>query len=243
MDTFVVKVKRSLKEGVEAFRHFGWGVASSHLSCIWSNASTKSIQLKNKTILTYLRRTYNTLIEQYANKERSFDISHKGDSAPVWVFWFQGEQQMPELIRACQRSRIRAAGTHPVVLLDKDNIKKYISFPKEVWARFEEGKLRVQHLADMIRVHLLRQYGGLWLDASIFCHRQIPEEIFSYPFYSLKGKYLPDFVSGNQWTTFLIGGRPNNLLCSFLDDFFMEWIKSGKPFIDYFMFDCAIALA
>ena len=243
METWIVKTKRTLKEGAEALRHFGWNVASARVGCIWGDEALKNVRKKNETILAYLKHEYKDLLEQYSSAEDPSEELLKSAEAPVWVFWLQGKKEMPELIQMCQRSREAHAGKHPVIVLDRENVRDYVTFPDEVWQRVTEGKLRVQHLADMVRVQLIRKYGGLWLDASIFCHREIPEEVFSYPVYSLKGDYMPQFVSGNRWTTFLIGGRPGNVLCSFLDDFFASWMKKGKPFIDYFMFDCAIALA
>lgn len=241
MEPFFTKLKRTIKEGILTIRFFGCRVAFPVVRCIWKNNDLESVTAKNAVILDFLKKEYAELLNKYAAASDSDKIDD--GPAPIWVFWLQGKDQMPELIRMCFESKMLHSGNHPVILLDQENIQDYVSFPEVVWSEVKEGKLKVQHLADMIRVQLIRKYGGVWLDASIYCHKDIPESIFALPIYSLKGKHMPQFVSENRWTTFLIGGHRGNVLCSFLDDFFLTWVQSGKPFIDYFMFDCAIALA
>lgn len=233
-----VKLKRLVKGGYTYFRDFGPQVAMAHARTVWEDDSLASIQNNNAVILDYLEREYRDLLEQYRTCR---EPSQGQENAPIWMLWWDGE--MPDIIGLCYRSKLRHAGSHPVILLNKDNVRDYVSFPDCVWEQFENGRLRIQHLADMIRVQLIRRYGGLWLDASIYCAGPIPEDCFQMPLYSIKGNPDPRYVSNNQWTTFAIGGYPQNVLCSFLDDFFQEYCRRGKPFIDYFMFDCAIALA
>jgi len=233
-----LKWKYIIKGGWQRLRDFGPGVASAYVRTVWEGDSLESVQAHNGEILKYLEREYSGLLEQYRN---GVEPTVGQEKAPVWMLWWDGE--MPDIIRLCCRSKLRWTGRHPVTLLTKDNVREYVSFPDCVWQQFESGKLRIQHLADMIRVQLIRKYGGLWLDVSIFCAGEIPEYCFQRPLYSVKGTPDPRFVSNNQWTTFAIGGWKGNVLCAFLDDFFQEYCRRGKPFIDYFMFDCAIALA
>lgn len=233
-----LKWKCLLKGGYTTLRDFGPQVAAAYVRKIWEDSSLESVRNHNAVILAYLEREYGTLLEKYRDQA---EPAAGPENAPIWMLWWDGE--MPDIIKLCHRSRLRHAGAHPVILLGKDNVRDYVSFPDCVWEQFENGTLRIQHLADMIRVQLIRKYGGLWLDASIYCAGAIPEECFRMPLYSIKGSPDPRFVSNNQWTTFAIGGYPGNVLCSFLDDFFQEYCSRGKPFIDYFMFDCAIALA
>lgn len=241
MKVIPVKIKRILKEAYLDLRDFGWSIMSARAYCTFKNESVSGIQKKNQAILDYLEKQYAYLIEKY---KKSFDYSTRDEQAPIWVFWWSGEENMPEVIRACLKSKIIASGQrHPVVVLSKYNIDDYVEFPKYIWDHFSEGKLKVQHLADMIRVQLIKRYGGIWLDASVYCIKEIPDDIFEMSIYSMRGDIDRRYISNNQWTTFVIGGWKNNILCSFLNEFFLEYCKVEKRFIDYYMFDCAIALA
>ena len=235
-----VKLKRIIKEGLRDLYFFDLPIMFARMYCTFTDESVNGVKNKNKAILDYLNKKYGYLVKRYQEVKESAENS---EMAPVWVLWWDGERAMPDIIKMCHQSKMRAVGTHPIILLTKDNVRDYIDFPDYVWKQYEEKKICIQHLADMIRVQLIQRYGGLWLDASIYCAKSIPEEFFELPLYSIKGKIDERYVSKNQWTTFVIGGWKNNVLCSFLNDFFIEYCKSGKPFLDYFMFDCAIALA
>ena len=233
-----VKYKRIIKEIPAEACNFGRDVALAKLRCIWTDERLDMVQRKNEIILDYLKKNFGYLLDQYQKQNVQ---TMPAETTPIWVMWWDGA--MPEVIELCHRSKKTAAGIHPIILITKKNVRKYISFPDNIWKQFEDGKLRIQHLADMIRVQLIRKYGGLWLDASVYCNGVIPEDFFDVPLYSIRGEDNPRYISHNQWTTFAIGGHPNNILCSFLDDFFQAYCMTGKPFIDYYMFDCAIALA
>ena len=234
----LIKYKRIVKETPINIFNFGVRFSVSKIKCILNDDSLVTVQRKNEAILRYLEKKFEKLIQKY----HKFKKTPSTDSnLPIWVMWWDGE--MPDVIKLCHKSQLFAAGDHPIKLITKYNVQEFVEFPDIVWKQFDEGKLRIQHLADMIRVQLIRRYGGLWLDASIFCNGIISENVFKLPIFSIKGNCLPFFVSENKWTTFVIGGQANNILCSFLDDFFIEYAKTSKPFIDYYMFDCAIALA
>ena len=233
-----VKYKRLVKEGYQDCRDFGLKLGTARMRCILEDESIASVQAKNAAILEKLHKDYAHLLSRYMDQA---ETTTPGENAPIWMLWWDGK--MPPIIELCYRSKLKNAGSHPVILLTKDNVRDYVAFPSQVWEQFRRGKLRIAHLADMIRVQLIRRYGGLWLDASIYCSQEIPEAVFELPVYSIKGDTNPAYISDGRWTTFAIGGWQNNILCSFLDDFFQKYVAAGNRFLDYYMFDCAIALA
>lgn len=243
-NNLVLKMKCLIKEGFSDFMNFGISVMLAKDYCILADDSKKSLDYKHKVIMRYLRKKFSYLVDKYRDMEE-VEVSYSEiRELPVWVFWWQGEENMPELIKACHKSKEACAENHPVILLDKNNLSDYITFPDYIWEQYNEGKIKIQHLSDMLRIKLIKEYGGLWLDGSIYCGQKLPDTFFEYPVYSLKKKGLETTnISNDKWTTFTIGGHKNNLLCQFLDEFFMDYCKTGKPFIDYFMFDCAIAFA
>lgn len=233
-----VKYKRLVKEGYQDCRDFGLKLGTARMRCILEDESIASVQAKNAAILEKLNKDYAHLLSRCTDQA---ETTAPGENAPIWMLWWDGK--MPPIIELCYHSKLENAGSHPVILLTKDNVRDYVAFPPQVWEQFQRGKLRIAHLADMIRVQLIRRYGGLWLDASIYCSQEIPEAVFELPVYSIKGDTNPAYISDGRWTTFAIGGWQNNILCSFLDDFFQEYVAAGNRFLDYYMFDCAIALA
>ena len=239
MKNFMLKIKRSIKEGYSDFRNFGLKVAFAKIRLICADESLKSIKYRNKILCKYIEKNFDYLLKKY----NDYKIESTKAEDTIWVFWWTGEESMPLAIKLCHQSKLNNSNGCKVVLLTEENIKDYVSFPDFVWTQFEEGKLRIQHFADMIRVQLVKKYGGVWLDASLYCTEPIDEKIFDLEIFSLKEDIDERFVSLSRWTTFAIGGYKDNVLCAFLNEFFIDYCKTGKPFIDYFMFDCAIAVA
>jgi hypothetical protein len=100
------------------------------------------------------------------------------------------------------------------------------------------------HFADYIRVALLEKYGGLWLDATMFCSSQIPESYFEMPFFTCKSEYQESrYLSHYQWVTFCLGGWKGNMFYSFLKESFEIYWKNVDYAIDYLFFDDLIYFA
>lgn len=209
----------------------------AHLKKISSWAHEK----KEAWILNYLYNMLETVIQKYE------ECNYEGiqvEDAPIWICWWTGETTAPELVQQCIKSIRKNAGKHPVCLITKDNYSNYIQIPGYILKKMQEGQIGLAHFADYLRVCLLEQQGGLWLDATIFCVREIPEEYFHFPFFTCKsqlkkGFYLSDF----QWTTFCLGGWQHNLLYQFMKDAFECYWKKADTAIDYLFFDNLIYLS
>ncbi len=198
---------------------------------------------KHRAILAYLEQKYAPLIEQYKSKQSS-DNGIIAPDCPIWVCWFQGEEQMPPLVKRCYSTIIKYSGNHPVRLIQMDNFRKYVSIPQYVLDKVKNKELSLTHLSDVLRINLLAIHGGIWLDATIFL--TAPLKTFELPFFSLK-QNMPQsirhiHVTEFRWTTFCLGGVKGNILYSFLRDMIHLYIKQEKIFIDYFLFDYLIAI-
>ena len=161
----------------------------------------------------------------------------QGQQAPIWVCWFQGEQQMPAVPRLCLASIRRHANGHPVILLTSENYQQYVSMPDIVLQRYKAGQLKPAHFADILRIHLLAQRGGLWLDATLLLTKPIPEEFFSMPFFTIKTKPEGNFVSQCRWAVFCLAAWKHNPLFVKLAKAFELYLQQTDVFVDYFMFD------
>lgn len=83
----------------------------------------------------------------------------------IYTFW---EGPMPDYIKLCMRT-----WKHPYTLLTFDNLHEYTNLKvDERLTRFTRPQI-----ADAIRVHVLRDQGGYWLDAdTIMISDKLPEE-------------------------------------------------------------------
>lgn len=150
----------------------------------------------------------------------------------------------PEVVRLCISSIRHHANGAKVVVLDKDNYKKYVSLPEHIMEKFGKG-ITVTELSDIIRMLLLRDYGGLWLDSTILCTKDIPAEIFDYSFYTLRlkdhGLKEQDFlISHGRWSIFAIGAEKGKLLFELVSWMLQEYWKTHTEIVDYFLTDYCI---
>lgn len=100
----------------------------------------------------------------------------------IWTLWLQGEENAPDLVKACFRS-IRKHCKQELVVLDEDTIFDYITLPPEIMEKRKQGKIKHAHFADICRVELLYEHGGFWLDSTGFVTAPIPDWIVKEDFF------------------------------------------------------------
>ncbi len=192
----------------------------------------------------YHRHLYKWLKRRYGHITRCDlpeEVLVRPDPAPIWVFWWQGMEHAPELVQFCLKSVKNNCGDHPVIVISQDNYQNYVTLPDHILQKREAGKISLTHFSDIIRMNLLSDHGGLWLDATIFASRPIPEDWFLEPMYTGRnpgGDYTN--ASDWNWTSYALSTRENHPLPTRMKLFFNEYWKNENDVVDYFMMDCAI---
>lgn len=200
------------------------------------------LRFKHHLILKYIENKYKSIIDEY--KRLPAEVKAAEDNQYLWVFWWQGLQDAPELVKRCISSVQGSAPPHKqIVVIDKYNYMQWLKINPLIIRKVESGLITLTHFSDIIRMGLLSQYGGLWLDATIYAGHPIPESIWEKEFYSNRTSVTGDhFVSKGEWSGFLIGGC-NLKLFRFCSAIFEQyWIKHDI-LIDYFFLDYCIKLA
>lgn len=160
----------------------------------------------------------------------------------IWVCWLQGEDKMPSIPKLCVESIRRNANGHEVTLLTLENYHNYVIVPPIIEQRYKSGQLKHAHFADIIRINVLAQQGGLWLDATMLLTAPIDEDIFEVPFFSIKTPEKGYFVSRCRWAVFALGCQRGNSIMSTTAHAFEKYLTETDLFIDYFLFDHFIEL-
>ena len=88
----------------------------------------------------------------------------------IFIIWFQGFDSMPEICRRCYYSWEQKNPDWTVHFIDDSNINKYIDLEK--LAEFRKIK-PIQCYGDAVRLELIHNYGGLYVDATIFCNMEL----------------------------------------------------------------------
>lgn len=196
---------------------------------------------KENYILNYISEVIGNVMIKYKDCK---DLGIKQDNAPIWVCWWDGVDQAPILVQKCINSIKTNANNHPVYVITKENYMEYLEVPNFIFDKVVNGNMKLAHFADYLRVCLLEKYGGLWLDATIYCSEKLPEDYFSIPFFTCKSEIKKGvYISDYQWTTFCLGGWKHNIFYKFMKDSFETYWKRYDYAIDYLFFDDLIYLA
>ena len=88
----------------------------------------------------------------------------------IWFLWLQGFENMPLEIAACYDSWKNNNSGWELLFLDEKNIGEYLDLEKILESSSDQVKIikRVT-LSEIIRINLLSQYGGVWVDSSCYC--------------------------------------------------------------------------
>ena len=197
----------------------------------------KKVEKKyNDVIKKYIIDNYSNTIEKYKNVK--FKENKIERDCPIWIFWWQGLDNAPKIVKACITNNKKYAGNHKILLITKDNIDEYWKIPKYILEKIKNKELSITHLSDILRFNLLYKYGGIWLDATIYLTKEFDEDIYNYSFYTIHhGKRADYHICKGMWTTFCMAGSKDNPLFKYMCDIFDVYLKSEKIMICYLLID------
>ncbi len=196
----------------------------------------KILQYKHMAITKYLyAHYYSPLCEKSIQTKKN---NTKQYDNCIWTAWLQGEENAPEVIRLTIASIRKNADGHPVIVLTEKNIEQYIEISASIKQKHEAGIIGHAHFTDIIRMKILEEYGGIWLDATTLLYEPIDAAAFSSMFYSVGfGIKNERFVSGSRWIIGLIGGCKDSKYLFIISKMLSSYWEEHNLPIDYFVFD------
>lgn len=203
----------------------------------------KHLLRKHKIMLKYFENFFGDYLKNY--KLDLTSIENKVDmSDTVWMCWWQGENNAPELVKACINSVRKNIGTKKLIVLDEENYKKFIELPYWVEQKKIDGVITRTHFSDLCRLYILSNYGGMWLDATFYCCESI-EKYFQYPLWSIK---RPDYfhvsVACGKFATYSLRCcYEKRWVFKIIFDLYLHYWETHQSQIDYLTLDYMFVLA
>lgn len=210
---------------------------------------------KSRTALEILRlstqlKAKQKLEKRYKNRlaefEKSYDTSlPQKQSNKVWICWFQGIEQAPALVRKCYQSVKENLIDRDIILITSDNMLDYVQFPEFIINKWKSGQITHAHMTDLLRLELLIKYGGMWLDATVFCtekRENIPDFYFNselFLYQCLKPGRDGHVQLTSSW---LMSAKSNNRILMAVRYLCYEYWKEHKDMLDYFLLHDFIAI-
>lgn len=88
----------------------------------------------------------------------------------IWFLWLQGFEAMPEICKMCYNSWKDKNPGWKVIFLDELNLDQYVDSEK---IRMFQKIKPMQCYTDALRLDLVYNHGGLWVDATQFCNKPL----------------------------------------------------------------------
>lgn len=232
-----------------------WTGVKALIRCVVSGKSFKA------AYPAVTERVDEILIERYRhildeNKDRfSKDNPNSGKpresavSRIIWSAWLQGLDNAPEMVNVCLESHQKHLPGYEFRVLDMENYRQWVELPEWVEEKYARGMIPAALFSDVLRVAVLKRYGGVWMDASVLCTgfgnqqlqkqwTEVENSRFAVFRYYRKGDRYPSGLS--NW---FIAATPDNIVLTSVYDMLTAYWRDYDCTIDYYMMHLFIRCA
>ena len=121
----------------------------------------------------YIKNKYKYFFDELPIYNHTHQYSNK-----IFWCWLQGEHNAPKLYKANLNALRRNCKNHDIIVITEKNMNQYINFPSFIINKLNKNFISKTHFCDILRLELLKKYGGTWIDASVLI-TQYDESFFS----------------------------------------------------------------
>jgi hypothetical protein len=242
-------LKVIIKTFFELWRAFGISVAEPYFikniffkkfDTVGKKYHTKQYESLKKIV----RSKYSFIIEKFKHKDLDGSLDNTAKiEKNIWMIWWQGiDENTPETV---VKNIKRVKRLHPkwkINVITKYNYKKFAEIPYHMEKHIDNNDFSLTHISDYLRIVLLENYGGVYLDCNFFLLKNL-DCVIGCHFYTIKHGTVSNWhVSKGLWTTgFLAAGRKNTLF-SFLKEMYEAFFYDYSFVPSYFFIDAIIGL-
>lgn len=167
----------------------------------------------------------------------------------IWFSWLQGIDNAPEIVKACLTSQRKHLVGYEFRIFDLDNYRQWVELPETVVRKYREGKIPQASFSDLLRLSVLRKYGGVWMDASVYCsgfgnenlqqrwNRIMTSELTVFRYFE-RGSKIPVGLS-----TWFFAAVPNQIVVSTVLDMLLAYWNDFDCLVDYYIIHLFLGLA
>ena len=200
--------------------------------------SSKTALLLLRGIITLkvqkrLRRKYEYVLDRF---DKDFVEHEHVASRKVWMFWWQGIENAPLLVQRCYDSVKEHLSDWEIILITEDNYREYASFPNHILQKLENGQITLTHFSDLLRLELLINHGGLWLDATVLCtNDNIPQSILNSDLFVFQAQKPGADGHAAIMSSWCMYAKTNNKILMATRDLLYEYWNKNTKMDDYFL--------
>ena len=147
----------------------------------------------------------------------------------VWVYWAQGWDSAPAVVRRCHEELLAAHAPGEVVALDDGLAPYWVTVPLHVSRRTARHRAAY---SDALRLELLVRYGGIWVDATCLVRGPLPQrmpELMPAGFFAFR-------FSGAHISNWLLASEPGGYVVTMLRAALTTYWRHHRTLVHYFVF-------
>lgn len=212
-----------------------WRIGKIFAQCVCAFIYSKKLRRKVRwkldpcspvNLINYFEKRYLPLVPV------SKFMNGKGDGKYIFQAWLQGVDKAPNLIKNCIESVERFKGDREHIVITMDNLSRWITLPDFILKKYKKGKISNAHFADIVRVYLLSQYGGYWIDATMLMTSEFPRVIDETAFFMYHSTGKWNWTLINNCFIHSVAGHP--LMCAWRDIMTEYWRRENRA-LEYFV--------
>lgn len=154
-------------------------ILKKHIDIYNKGLQLNNFDIRQKKFIIDLMHEYETsnyLIKYIKNlsidNNESFEKVYL-NSDVVWQLWFQGIDKAPPIVKSCFNSVDKHCSEMEIIRLTEKSIENYIEIPGFVYDKKRKGLISNVNFSDLLRVYLLSEHGGIWIDSTVYLTSKI----------------------------------------------------------------------
>lgn len=135
----------------------------------------------------------------------------------IWTYW---DGDIPLIVQKCINTWKKHNPDHKIIILNNDTIPSFI---KEIKHAQNDPTRR----SDYVRLYVLNQYGGIWMDSTIICNAPLPIDYNNeFEGYYINAYTIPELKECSPVIeSWFIACRRNN---EFIKAWYEEFMRTSK---------------
>ena len=177
-------------------------------------------------------------LNKYADYAISFPFEKPNgqDEEIIWQYWHQGRENAPLLIQKCFESVQKYESDKKINVLSFETIKDYVELPQKYYELLKAKKIPIAIFSDILRLNLLKKYGGCWVDSTIYLTDKIPQEVWKSDFCLFQKDPVSD-LQENKMSCYFIRAKKGSPNLQAIKRAIEKYWDENDFLINYFMFE------
>lgn len=132
---------------------------------------------------------------QMKMEAKNLNVENKVIPKIIWSFW--DSENIPPVVQKCFDSWKLYNPDFEIHILNKNNIHEFVSKDFDVFS-MRHNKISIQKATDFLRLYLIYNYGGFWLDATIFLNDSLNKLLYQNDC-KIIGFYIHSFTTRKEY--------------------------------------------